>query len=116
MIVLSGHIPFRAGSTSGGSNVNKDKGYADVLQLLTQFNEAHIFIGHTHYPENYLHTSYRTKNGQPVFEHVHGAACGGWWTSNIGVEGSPNGYSIYEVKGASMHNWVAKGLPSSDMN
>ena len=109
MIVLSGHIPFRAGSTSGGSNVNKDKGYGDVLELMTQFNEAHIFIGHTHYPENYLHTSYRTKNGQPVFEHVHGAACGGWWTSNIGVEGSPNGYSIYEVKGASMHNWVAKG-------
>ena len=109
MIVLSGHIPFRAGSNSGGSNVNKDKGYADVLQLLTEFGEAHIFIGHTHYPENYIHSSYKTQNGQPIFEHVHGAACGGWWTSNIGVEGSPNGYSIYEVKGATMHNWVAKG-------
>ena len=109
MIVLSGHIPFRAGSTSGGSNVNKDKGYSDVLELMTQFNEAHILIGHTHYPENYIHTSYRTKNGQPIYEHVHGAACGGWWTSNICVEGSPNGYSIYEIKGATMHNWVAKG-------
>ncbi|MBQ9137227.1 MAG: calcineurin-like phosphoesterase C-terminal domain-containing protein [Alistipes sp.] len=109
MVILSGHIPFRAGSSSGGSNVNKDKGYADVLQLLTQFKEAHIFIGHTHYPENYIHTNYRTKGGQPVMEHVHGAACGGWWTSNIGVDGSPNGYSIYEVKGATLHNWVAKG-------
>ena len=109
MVVLSGHIPFRAGSTSGGSNVNKDKGYSDVLELLTEFGEAHIFIGHTHYPENYIHSSYKTQNGQPIYEHVHGAACGGWWTSNIGVEGSPNGYSIYEVKGATMHNWVAKG-------
>ena len=114
MIVLSGHIPFRAGSSSGGSNVNKDKGYADVLQLLTQFGEAHIFIGHTHYPENYIHTSYKSQNGQPIFEHVHGAACGGWWTSNIGVEGSPNGYSIYEVKGATMHNWVAKGTNKNE--
>ena len=109
MVVLCSHIPFRGGSSSGGSNVNKDRGYAEVLKLLTQFNEAHIFIGHTHYPENYQHSSYKTKSGQPIFEHVHGAACGGWWTSNIGVEGSPNGYSIYEVKGATMHNWVAKG-------
>ena len=108
MIILSGHIPFRAGGTSGGSNINKDKGYADVLQMMTEFKEAHIFIGHTHYPENYFHTSYITKSGLPVFEHVHGAACGGWWCSKIGVDGSPNGYSIYEVKGASLHNWVAK--------
>ena len=108
MVILSGHIPFRAGSNSGGSNVNKDKGYGDVLTLLSQFKEAHIFIGHTHYPENYLHTSYKTKNGQPIFKHVHGAACGGWWSSNSGVDGSPNGYSIYQVKGATLHNWVAK--------
>lgn len=109
MVVLSCHIPFRAGSSSGGSNVNKDKYYAEVLQLLTQFKEAHIFIGHTHYPQNYHHTQYKTQNGKPIFEHVHGAACGGWWSSNIGTDGSPNGYSIYEVKGASLHNWVAKG-------
>ena len=109
MVILSGHIPFRAGDQSGGSNVNKDKGYAEVLQMLTQFKEAHIFIGHTHSPQNYYHTSYKTVGGTPVFEHVHGAACGGWWSSNIGVDGSPNGYSIYQVKGATLHNWVAKG-------
>ena len=108
MVILSGHIPFRAGGSGGGANVDKDKGYSDILSLLTQFKEAHIFIGHTHYPENYLHSNYKTQNGQPIFEHVHGAACGGWWCSQIGVEGSPNGYSIYEVKGATLHNWVAK--------
>lgn len=114
MVIISGHIPFRAGSNSGGSNVNKDKGYNDVLTLLTQFKEAHIFIGHTHYPENYYHTSYKTKNGKPIMEHVHGAACGGWWTSHIGVDGSPNGYSIYKVKGATLHNWVAKATGKNE--
>ena len=113
MVILSCHIPFRGGSTSGGANVNKDKYYSEVLSLLAQFGEAHIFIGHTHYPENYRHSNYKTKNGLYVYEHVHGAACGGWWTSNIGVDGSPNGYSIYEVKGASLHNWVAKGTNMS---
>ncbi len=114
MVILSGHIPFRAGGNGGGANVDKDKGYADVLELLTQFKEAHIFIGHTHYPENYLHTSYKTQNGQPIFEHVHGAACGGWWCSKIGVDGSPNGYSIYQVKGATLHNWVAKSTDQKE--
>ena len=109
MVILSCHIPFRGGSTSGGSQVNKDKYYAEVLQLLTQFKEAHIFIGHTHYPQNYVHNSYKAKGGAGIYEHIHGAACGGWWTSNIGVDGSPNGFSIYEVKGATLHNWVAKG-------
>lgn len=114
MVIISGHIPFRAGSNSGGSNVNKDKGYNDVLTLLTQFKEAHIFIGHTHYPENYYHTSYKTKNGKPIMEHVHGAACGGWWTSHTGVDGSPNCYSIYQVKGATLHNWVAKATGKNE--
>ena len=114
MVIISGHIPFRAGSNSGGSNVNKDKGYSEVLTLLTQFKEAHIFIGHTHYPENYYHTSYKTKNGQPIMEHIHGAACGGWWTSHTGVDGSPNGYSIYKVKGATLHNWVAKATGKNE--
>ncbi|MBQ5843922.1 MAG: calcineurin-like phosphoesterase C-terminal domain-containing protein [Alistipes sp.] len=114
MVILCGHIPFRSGSSSGGSNINKDKGYSDVLTLLTQFKEAHIFIGHTHYPENFLHSSYITKGGQPVFEHVHGAACGGWWTSNICVDGTPNGYSIYQVKGATLHNWVAKSIGKNE--
>ena len=110
MVILSGHIPFRGGGSGGGANIDKDKGYSEVLQLLTQFKEAHIFIGHTHYPENYNHSTYITQGGQPVFEHVHGGACGGWWCSQIGVDGSPNGYSIYQVKGATLHNWVAKAV------
>ena len=108
MIILCCHIPFRGGSSSGGSNVNKDKYYSETLELMKQFNEAHIMIGHTHYPQNYRHTGYLTKNGLPIYEHVHGGACGGWWTCNMNVDGAPNGYSIYEIEGNHMRNWLAK--------
>ena len=43
-----------------------------------------------------------------MYEHVHGGACGAWWSSNLNVDGAPNGYSIYEIKGNVVDNWVAK--------
>lgn len=109
LVFLCCHIPFRNSSTSGGANVNQDSYYREVLTLLTSFKEAHIMIGHTHYPQNYIHNSYKCEGGLPIYEHVHGAACGGWWSSNLNVDGAPNGYSIYEIKGASVDNWIAKG-------
>lgn len=70
VVFLCCHIPFRGGGNDpSGSNVNKDKYYAEVLELLTQFNEAHIMIGHTHYPENYVHSKYTCKNNKPIYEH-----------------------------------------------
>lgn len=111
MVVLCLHIPFRAGSSSGGSNVNKTGSYySEVLGALKQFKEAHIMIGHTHYPQNWIHSSYRAKGGLPIYEHVHGASCGAWWACNSNTDGCPNGYGLYEVdtKNATMIDWTAK--------
>lgn len=110
-VLLCCHIPFRGGSTSGGSNVNKSGGYyTEFLNALKAFKEAHIMIGHTHYGQNYLHNSYRTKSGMPIYEHVHGAACGAWWCSNLNSNGQPNGYYLYECDGknGTITNWIAK--------
>ena len=109
-VILCCHIPFRGGSSSGGSSVNKDANYANVLTAFKDFKEAHLMIGHTHYPQNYLHNSYRTKNGLPIYEHIHGAACGAWWSSNLNTNGQPNGFSLYEcdAKNGTITNWVAK--------
>ncbi|MCQ2139440.1 MAG: calcineurin-like phosphoesterase C-terminal domain-containing protein [Bacteroidales bacterium] len=115
IVFLCLHIPFRGGSSSGGANINKDKHYADFLTAMTAFKEAHILIGHTHYPQNWIHTSYKTKNGQPIYEHVHQAACGSWWTCKSCVTGAPNGYNIYSISGASVQDWVNKGT-DRDMN
>jgi len=110
MVILCGHIPFRAGGGSTtGSNVNKIRHYADVLNLLKQFKEAHLMIGHTHYNQNYIHTGYKAVGGQPIYEHIHGAACGSWWTCHSNVTGGPNGYTIYTVEGASITDWIMKG-------
>ena len=113
MLFLCCHIPFRGGADSGGATMNTDKYYEETLALMRQFNEAHIMIGHTHYIQNYIHEVYMTKNDLPVYEHIHGGACGGWWTSNICVSGAPNGYGIYEIEGNHMKNWIAKSTGKS---
>ncbi|MFA6592660.1 MAG: calcineurin-like phosphoesterase C-terminal domain-containing protein, partial [Bacteroidales bacterium] len=94
------HIPFR-GTT----------GYyqSEFLSLFSQFKEAHLMIGHTHYTQNYIHTGYKCKGGLPIYEHIHGAACGGWWVNNSDVIGGPNGYNVYSVQGSSITDWYTKG-------
>ena len=88
MVIFCVHIPMRA---SNNQNVQA------VLELLKPFAEVHIMSGHTHYAENNTYDSH--------YEHVHGAACGAWWHSTINTDGTPNGYAIYKVKGATIH-WV----------
>ncbi len=86
-----------------------DKNYSQVLNLLAQFKETHIMIGHTHYTQNYVHSNLKTGNGLPIYEHIHGAACGAWWNGNSTVTGEPNGYTVYTVKGNQITDWFLKG-------
>ena len=91
MIIFCVHIPMRA---SNNQNVQA------VFELLKPFAEVHIMSGHTHYAENNVYDNH--------YEHVHGAACGAWWHSTINTDGTPNGYAVYQVKGAMIDNWVYK--------
>lgn len=113
VVFLCMHIPMRAGAASGGASFNTGAFYADVLKLLKTFHEAHIMIGHTHYPQNYIHNGYKCVGGKPIYEHVHGAACGGWWSCESNVTGAPNGYSVYEIEGNSVKNWIAIGTKTA---
>ena len=109
LLIFCAHIPFRGGASNSGSSVNKDKNYSQVLNLLAQFKETHIMIGHTHYTQNYVHSNLKTGNGLPIYEHIHGAACGAWWNGNSTVTGEPNGYTVYTVKGNQITDWFLKG-------
>lgn len=101
LVIFCAHIPFRGGtSTTDESHAN----YAGVLDLLSEFAEAHLMIGHTHYNQKYIHK----RNGKTILEHVHGAACGAWWTSNLCADGTPNGYGVYEVTGNTVANHYYK--------
>jgi hypothetical protein len=99
LLIMCFHIPFRGGASTGGSSVNTSAYYAEFLTAMTQFHEAHIMIGHTHYPQNYIHTGYVCKGGKPIYEHILGATCGAWWSCNLNVEGSPNMYGVFQIKG-----------------
>lgn len=80
LVIFCAHMPFRGGtSETDESHMN----HAGVLDLLSEFAEAHIMIGHTHYQQKYIHT----RNGKKIFEHIHGAACGAWWTSTLCADG-----------------------------
>lgn len=73
-----------------------------VRDLIAQFDEAHIMIGHTHFMNHKV-------NEDGVFEHVHAAASGAFWWSCLNGDGVPNGYAIYDVDGAHIKNWWYKG-------
>lgn len=104
MVFICCHIQFR--------NSTSYKNVQNVLTLLQQFKEAHIMIGHTHYTQNFVYPSSRKAlGGLPIYEHIHGAACGAWWTSSSSstVTGEPNGYTWYEIDGAHIKDWHFKG-------
>ncbi len=106
MVILCVHIPFRGGSTSGGSNVNKDKYYNEVLELLSQYEYAAIMSAHTHSNINYIHT----KNGKEIFEHITGTTCGAWWRSTVCTEGTPIGFGVYRIDGNRMDEWAYRSV------
>lgn len=105
VVFLCLHIQIRSDRTNNR---------AQVLSLLSQFKEAHVMIGHTHYPQNWIHNDYVCKGGKPVYEHIHGAACGAWWSCNSNTSGEPNCYNLYEIKGNNVRDWVAKPTLKSE--
>lgn len=62
-----------------------------LYDMLKPYN-AHIISGHMHYNHNVVHTS-------NLMEHVTGAVCGTWWCGDICLDGTPQGYGVYEVSG-----------------
>ncbi|RIJ50511.1 hypothetical protein D1614_00820 [Maribellus luteus] len=95
MVIVYYHIPIR-----GASSI---KNRAKLFEAVKGFAEVHLMCGHTHYSENYIHTS-----SDNIYEHVHAAACGSWWRSTINGDGTPNGYAVYRVNGNTISDWFYK--------
>lgn len=114
LLIFCCHIPFRGGSKETGASVSRKRFHDEILSLMTQFRECHLMMGHTHYQQNYIHRNFVCAGGQPIYEHVHGGACGAWWTVDSNVTGGPNGYSIYSISGANVTDWHMKGANRPD--
>ncbi|MDR1864802.1 MAG: calcineurin-like phosphoesterase family protein [Bacteroidales bacterium] len=97
MVIVYYHIPIR--------NDSGIKNRAALLNALKDFDKVHLMCGHTHYNENFMITSPKS-----VHEHIHAAACGSWWKSVINGDGTPNGYAVYDVEGATLKDWHYKSV------
>jgi hypothetical protein len=105
-IVVSLHIPTVYGdseeadsysTTLSNSVMNREALY----KILVPFN-THILAGHSH-------TQWNTIIATKLFEHTHSAVCAAWWQGEIGTDGTPKGYTVYEVNGDSI-SWYFKGV------
>ena len=101
MVLLCVHIPFRDGK---GGNHSDERYRQKVLNLLSEYQEVHLLIGHTHKQSTWIHTV----NGKKIYEHIHGAVCGGMWHSTVCVDGTPNGYGVYTISGNTLKDWYYK--------
>ena len=73
----------------------------ELFSMLKPYN-AHIFSGHEHYAENYV-------LGDKLYEHCHAPLSDLFWCTNWAMDGTPNGYYVYEVDGDNL-NWYYKVL------
>ena len=112
MVVLSYHIPCTFGNRTLKPNPNDmGKGhYASnrlekILLMLDKFKGYQLFCGHTHFAIN----NEIELNGRKVLERCHAAACGDIWQSNLNIDGVPNGYYVYSVKGNKIDDCYYKG-------
>lgn len=105
-VVITMHIPTIYGesekpgsfaSEMSNSLLNREALY----NILSPFN-VHILAGHSH-------TQWFNQVAPNISEHVHAAASGAWWQGEVCPDGSPKGYTVYEVKGDSI-SWYFKGV------
>ena len=103
LVIVGYHIPM---SHMTGSNGRDDKnavpgGRDEMLKLLADYPNRLLMAGHTHYMRH------STINGPvKVEERIHAAACGAFWWTTVNSDGTPNGYSVYEINGNKIvSNW-----------
>lgn len=81
-----GQIPFEYSNANIAGRVSNA---AFLYEILKPYR-AHLLTGHTHYNRNIEHS-------EQLFEHITAAVCGTWWQGTVCLDGTPQGYGVYEV-------------------
>ncbi len=105
-VVITMHIPTNYGESekpgSFASEMSNSVLNRKALYNILKPYKTHILAGHSH-------TQWFTQVAPNISEHVHAAASGAWWQGEVCPDGSPKGYTVYEVKGDSI-SWYFKGI------
>lgn len=105
-VVVSLHIPTMF------DKARKPRDFANLLSSSVMNNMAlyKILQGHNvHIMAGHSHVQWNTQIAGNILEHTHAAASGAWWQGDFCTDGSPKGYTVYEVNGDSV-SWYFKGL------
>lgn len=89
--------PFTYGPAMGSDMIN----YKSFHNLLKDYN-VNIISGHMHYTKNVVHSD-------KMFEHITPAVSGAWWQGDVCVDGTPQGYGVYNVNGKDV-SWHFKAF------
>ncbi|MDX1327061.1 MAG: calcineurin-like phosphoesterase C-terminal domain-containing protein [Arenibacter sp.] len=113
-IVVAMHTPLYKRPTLN-SNGNQVNGYAldngsTLVDCLKDFSTVHVLSGHSH-------INYRVEEETNLMEHNTGAICATWWWTgrdgyagnHICKDGSPGGYSIWQMNGKDI-KWRYKSI------
>jgi hypothetical protein len=105
-VVLTMHIPTRYGDAASPADFtdlerNSVMNNEVLYRILAPYN-THIMAGHSH-------TQWNTQIADNILEHTHAAASAAWWQGEVALDGTPKGYTVYEVTGDDV-SWYFKGV------
>ena len=105
-VVVAIHIPTIYGESKEADSYstllsNSVMNRTALFSILAPF-KTHILSGHSH-------TQWNTVISPVLFEHTHVATCAAWWQGEISIDGTPKGYTVYQVDGDSL-SWYYKGV------
>lgn len=102
-VVVAMHIPaFSSQHLRQGENAPSPRlsvANREALYRILEPYNVHILSAHMHEHDHVFEGG--------THEHIHGTACGAWWTGPICFDGTPNGYGIYEARGSELR-WQYK--------
>lgn len=75
-----------------------------LYQILSPY-QTHLMAGHSH-------TQWNTIISPTIMEHTHVGACAAWWQGELGLDGTPKGYTVYLAEGDKLQ-WYFKGVGMS---
>ena len=116
IVTMHAQVFYPSGS---GFKIDHDQtNTAELFNILDGY-KVHFVTGHTHMSFNVVPEESVT-GGRDFFEHNAGSICASWWWSghltpgvHISLDGTPGGYSIWNINGTDMQ-WIYKSTGFSE--